>query len=38
MVVIETRKQEEGRVPVNKVLQEQTRTANSFAHPPAKGS
>lgn len=31
MVVIETRKQEEGRAPVNKVLQEQT-------HPPAKGS
>lgn len=31
MVVIETRKQEEGRVPVNKVLQEQT-------NPPAKGS
>lgn len=31
MVVIETRKQEESKVPVNKVLQEQT-------HPPAKGS
>lgn len=37
MVVMETREQEEGRVHENKVLQEQTRTAHSFAHPPAKG-
>lgn len=38
MVVMETREQEEGRVHENKVLQEQTRTKNSFAHPPAKGA
>lgn len=38
MVVMETREQEEGRVHENKVLQEQTRTPNSFAHPPAKGT
>lgn len=38
MVVMETREQEEGRVHENKVSQEQTRTPNSFAHPPAKGT
>lgn len=35
---METREQEEGRVHENKVLQEQTRTARSFAYPPAKGA
>lgn len=38
MVVMQTREQEEGGVQENKVLQEQTRTANSFAHPLAKGA